>query len=163
MQCHSVRDTPRGDTLTVAGPFASEYDLKRRVASVRKNELTLLAKAGAFNWTGEKHDRRTALWRAERAGQDVGPLFANIPDEFEIDLNAPLLCMKINERLEADFFITGFTLGPHPMAVQRAELDSLGVMRAADQVSSRWDIRSDCVFGAAGPPGRFCGGWDGGF
>ena len=78
-----------GDAIAEArandGPFASEYDLKRRVPAIRKTELTLLAKAGRFNWTGEKHDRRTALWRAERAGQSVGPLFENIPDEFEID------------------------------------------------------------------------------
>jgi error-prone DNA polymerase len=39
------------------------------VASIQETELTLLAKAGAFNWTGKKHDRRTALWRAERAGE----------------------------------------------------------------------------------------------
>jgi error-prone DNA polymerase len=125
-----------GDAITsareAAGPFASEYELKRRVPSIRKHELTLLAKAGAFNWTGEKHDRRTALWRAERAGQDVGPLFANIPDAFEIDLSAPLVSMAVNDRMVADFFITGFTLGPHPMALQRAQLDKLGVMRAAE-------------------------------
>jgi error-prone DNA polymerase len=114
------------------GPYITEYDLKRRVPSIRKNELTLLASVGAFNWTGETHDRRTALWRAEHAGQNVGPLFANIPDEFEIDLSAPLVRMRVNERLEADFFIAGFTLGPHPMAYQRAELDSAGVMRATD-------------------------------
>ena len=116
----------------ITGPFISEYELKRRVPSIRKQELTLLAKAGAFNWTGEKHDRRTALWRAERAGQDVGPLFANIPDAFEIDLSAPLVSMAVNDRIVADFFITGFTLGLHPMALQRAELDKLGVMQAAD-------------------------------
>jgi error-prone DNA polymerase len=125
-----------GDAISLArqttGLFVSEYDLKRRVAAIRKDELALLAKAGAFNWTGEKHDRRTALWRAERAGQDVGSLFANIPDEFEIDLSAPLVSMAINDRTVADFFITGFTLGLHPMALQRAELDRLGVMRAAD-------------------------------
>ncbi|HEY4381405.1 MAG TPA: error-prone DNA polymerase [Acidobacteriaceae bacterium] len=115
-----------------AGPFTSEYDLKRRIPSIRRNELTLLASVGAFNWTGELHNRRTALWRAERAGQDVGPLFTNTPDEFEIDPSAPLVRMKINERLEADFFIAGFTLGPHPMAYKRAELDSAGIMCAAD-------------------------------
>ena len=38
----------------VDGPFASEYDLQRRVPSIRRAELTLLAKIGAFNWTGEK-------------------------------------------------------------------------------------------------------------
>jgi error-prone DNA polymerase len=125
-----------GDAISLvrqtSGPFDSEYNLKRRVASIRKEELVLLAKAGALNWSGEKHDRRTALWRAERAGQDVGPLFANIPDEFEVDLSAPLMSMAVNDRMVADFFATGFTLGLHPMALQRTTLDKLGVMRAVD-------------------------------
>jgi len=114
------------------GPYASEYDLKRRVPSIRKAELTLLAKAGAFNWTGKKHDRRTALWRAERAGQSVGPLFENIPDEYEINDSSPLLSMSIDERLVADFFITGFTIGPHPMAYHRQEIKEIGVLGADD-------------------------------
>jgi error-prone DNA polymerase len=114
------------------GLFASEYDLKRRVPSIRKAELTLLAKAGAFNWTGKKHDRRTALWRAERAGQSVGPLFENIPDQYEINDSSPLLSMTIDERLVADFFITGFTIGPHPMAYHRAQMNESGVLSADD-------------------------------
>ncbi|HSC56289.1 MAG TPA: OB-fold nucleic acid binding domain-containing protein, partial [Nitrospira sp.] len=114
------------------GLFASEYDLKRRVPSIRKAELTLLAKAGAFNLTGKKHDRRTALWRAERAGQSAGPLFENIPDEYEINDSSPLLSMTIDERLVADFFITGFTIGPHPMAYHRTEMNESGVLSAAD-------------------------------
>jgi error-prone DNA polymerase len=60
----------------------------------------------------------------------------SIPDQFEIDLSAPLVRMKVNERLETDFFITGFTLGRHPMTLQRAELDRLGVLRAADLKSA---------------------------
>ena len=125
-----------GDAIATArknnGPFASEYDLKRRVPSIRKNELILLAEAGAFNWTGKKHDRRTALWRAERAGQSVGPLFQDIPDEFEIDASSPLLTMTVDERLVADFFTTGFTIGPHPMSYHRAKMDQAGVICAAD-------------------------------
>jgi error-prone DNA polymerase len=73
----------------IGGLFASEYDLRRRVPSIQKIELTLLATAGAFNWTGEKHHRRTALWHAERAGQGAGPLFENIPDEYENETAAP--------------------------------------------------------------------------
>lgn len=114
------------------GPFASEYDLKRRVPSIRKAELVLLAKAGAFNWTGRKHDRRTALWRAERAGQSVGTLFESIPDEYEINDSSPLLSMTIDERLVADFFITGFTIGPHPMSYHRTQMNESGVLCAAD-------------------------------
>jgi error-prone DNA polymerase len=114
------------------GAFASEYDLKRRVPTIRKAELALLAKAGAFNWTGKKHDRRTALWRAERAGQSAGPLFENIPDEYEINDSSPLLSMTIDERLVADFFITGSTIGPHPMAYHRLEMNEGGVLSAVD-------------------------------
>lgn len=36
--------------------------------------------------------------RAERAGQSVGPLFQDIPDEFEIDSSSPLLTMTVDER-----------------------------------------------------------------
>ncbi|HEU5403658.1 MAG TPA: error-prone DNA polymerase [Terriglobales bacterium] len=125
-----------GSTITEArvsdGAFASEYDLKRRVPAIRKAELALLAKTGAFNWTGKKHDRRTALWRAERAGQSAGPLFENIPDEYEINDSSPLLSMTIDERLVADFFITGFTIGLHPMAYHRTEMNESGVLSAAD-------------------------------
>jgi error-prone DNA polymerase len=120
------------ESREVAGPFASEYDLQRRVPSIRRAELTLLAKIGAFNWTGDKHHRRTALWRAERAGQSVGPLFANIPDEHELETSAPLLPMTTEERLVADFSGTGLTMGPHLMSYHRADMNRAGVTPAAD-------------------------------
>jgi error-prone DNA polymerase len=113
------------------GPFSSEYDLSRRVPSIRKPELVLLAEAGAFNWTGAKHHRRTALWHAERAGQSIGPLFVNVPDAFEEFETVPLRAMTTEERLVADFDRTGLTLGPHPMAYYRQEMNRLGVIPAA--------------------------------
>jgi error-prone DNA polymerase len=119
------------ESRQVDGPFASEYDLQRRVPSIRRTELTLLARAGACNWTGEKHHRRTALWHAERAGQSVGPLFENIPDEYEVETSTPLRPMTTEERLVADFNGTGITMGPHPMAYHRAEMNSAGVIPAA--------------------------------
>jgi error-prone DNA polymerase len=113
------------------GAFASEYDLQRRVPAIRKTELTLLAKAGAFNWAGEKHHRRTALWRAERAGQGVGPLFDTVPDAHELETTAPLRPMATEERLVADYSATGMTLGQHPMAHHRAAMIESGVVTAA--------------------------------
>jgi len=115
----------------IDGPYASEYDLRRRVSSIKKTELTMLAKAGTFNWTGEKHHRRTALWNAERAGQSAGPLFENIRDEHELQAAAPLRPMTTVERLVADFDSTGVTLGPHPMAYHRTEMNAAGVLSAA--------------------------------
>jgi error-prone DNA polymerase len=114
------------------GPFISEYDLQRRVPSIRRTELRLLAKVGAFNWTGEKHHRRTALWRAERAGQSVGPLFENISDEHEIENSAPLLPMTTDERLVADFGGTGLMIGPHLMSFHRVDMIKAGVIPAGD-------------------------------
>ena len=90
-----------------------------------------MAKAGAFNWTGEKHHRRTALWNAERAGQSAGPLFEHVRDDHELDVAAPLRPMTTEERLIADFDSTGVTLGPHPMAYHRAEMNAAGVLPAA--------------------------------
>jgi error-prone DNA polymerase len=40
--------------------------------------------------------------------------------------------MTAEERLEADYAGTGLTLGPHPMALRRAAMDHLGVVRAVD-------------------------------
>ena len=140
-----------GDAIVYArqtdGPFASEYDLKRRVCRRSASyELTLLAEGRTpFNWTGESTTAVPLFGERNGLGQDVGPLFMSIPDQFEIDLSAPLVRMKVNERLETDFFIAGFTLGPHPMTLRRAELDHLGVLRAAGaQGRAGRDVRSDC-------------------
>lgn len=114
------------------GPFAAEYDLKRRVPCIRKAELTLLAKSGALNWTGETHHRRTALWRAERAGQNAGPLFENDSDRLEGEKSVPLPAMNVQERLAADFKSTGFTVGFHPMHYQRDRLRKVGVVTAVE-------------------------------
>ncbi len=40
--------------------------------------------------------------------------------------------MTIEERLVADFFITGFSIGPHPMAFHRAQMNESGVLSAVD-------------------------------
>jgi error-prone DNA polymerase len=119
------------------GAFASEYDLQRRVRETRKPELILLAKAGALNWAGKKHHRRTALWHAERAGQSAGPLFENVPDAYEADTLTPLAAMSTEERLVADFRGTGLTIGPHLMSYHRASLTGLGITKAADLAAMR--------------------------
>jgi error-prone DNA polymerase len=120
------------ESRTTDGVYASEYDLQRRVPAIRQAELTLLAGIGAFNWTGEKHHRRTALWRAERAGQTAGLLFQDVPDEHEQEMLTPLRPMSTEERLVADFGGTGMTIGPHPMAYHRAEMKRAGVIPARD-------------------------------
>ena len=65
--------------------------------------------------------------------REAGPLYENL----EEDGNSPLAPMTLNERLNADLRGTGMTVGRHPMAHQRAWLDSVNVARAADLKNMR--------------------------
>ena len=76
-----------------------------------------------------KLHRRDALWQVERAVRRSGPLLDALP---EPDTKSPLRPMNAEERLVADFHGTGMTVGPHPMAYQRAHLQAIGVRKASD-------------------------------
>jgi error-prone DNA polymerase len=79
---------------------------------------------------GEKgFHRRDALWQVERAVRWAGPLLEELQ---EPEGNSPLRAMTHEERLVADFHGTGMTVGPHPMQYRRAEMQRLGIYRAAD-------------------------------
>jgi len=73
--------------------------------------------------------RRSALWQVERAARAVGPLLKEQKDQ---NSESPLSPMTIEERVNADFRRTGLTIGRHPMAYRREELNKLGVKRAID-------------------------------
>jgi error-prone DNA polymerase len=130
-------------------PFVSINDLARRVPELRRNELVALAEVGALNsvdsgrWPVDsgsdqppttvhwplKFHRRDALWQVEKAVRHPGPLLEEI---MEPDAASPLAAMTDEERLVEDFRGTGLTLGPHPMAYRRTEMDALGVRPARD-------------------------------
>ncbi len=126
-------------------PFSSIDDFAVRVRELRRDELNRLAEIGALNslgatdgktdgktdgnTDGKKVHRRDALWQTQRAILPVGPLLA---DEEEIGQPSPLAPMNTGERLFADYHGTGLTIGKHPMAYRRAEMDKLRVTRAAD-------------------------------
>jgi DNA polymerase III alpha subunit len=82
-------------------------------------------------------NRRDALWQVERVSRDPGPLY----EELEEVSSSPLAPMTLNERLNADLRGTGITIGRHPMAHQRAWLDTLKVARAGDLKSMRNGMR----------------------
>ncbi|HSB75246.1 MAG TPA: error-prone DNA polymerase, partial [Terriglobales bacterium] len=126
-------------------PFVSVDDLARRVPELRKNELVTLAQIGALNSVVSGQPpragkletdnsklplhRRDALWQVERAARSPGPLLEPI---FERDSASPLARMSDEERLVADFRGTGLTVGCHPLAYRRAQLQARGVRRACD-------------------------------
>jgi error-prone DNA polymerase len=51
--------------------------------------------------------------------------------------SSPLVPMTPAERVVADYLGTGLTIGPHPMALRRAELALRGVLRASDLPAQR--------------------------
>jgi error-prone DNA polymerase len=108
-------------------PFTSIDDLALRVPELRKDALEKLAAIGAFNSIGAQH-RRDALWGASHASRPTGELLRHLPESMPV---APLQQMTLEERLVADHSITGMTIGKHPMAYRRAEMDQLGVYTAA--------------------------------
>lgn len=131
-------------------PFVSIEDLQRR-AGLRRNDLATLAEIGAFNSFDLR--RRSALWQIEKVSRPAGPLFENADcgirsakcprnhqraetphsplrnPHCEED-PSPLPDMTPAERLIADYRGAGVTLGPHPMAFCRRQLDALGVYPA---------------------------------
>jgi len=117
-----------GAAIVSGRPYADVDDLARRVPSLRKNELEMLAGVGALARLGTAH-RRDALWKAGRVGRPAGPLLEEVP---ETQIDAPLLQMSTAERLSADYYGTGLTIGRHPVYFMREGLDLQGVTRAAE-------------------------------
>jgi error-prone DNA polymerase len=89
--------------------------------------LEQLAAIGALNPIGAKH-RRDALWQTSRMARPAGELLRAVP---ESSPESPLKQMTIDERLIADCAGIGMTIGRHPMAYRRAEMDALRVIPAA--------------------------------
>ena len=138
-----------GEAIAAARPFAGIGDLVRRVPGLRKDELRMLAEVGALNsLVGQTIDfcrlpietsadgksrpsaphRRDALWEAERAIRPAGPLFEALS---VAEKQSPLSQMTVPERIRADFYGTGLTIGQHPMYLHRESLRARGVLTAA--------------------------------
>jgi error-prone DNA polymerase len=133
----------------LARAFTSVDDLKRRIPRIQKGELAVLAEVGALNRLGNqlRFHRRSALWQVERTARSSGPLYEYCDDaenvfaetelaETELEkseaASSPLAPMTAEERLVADYRGTGMTVGPHPMAYHRAELQKMGVRCAGE-------------------------------
>jgi len=112
-------------------PFVSIADLTRRVPQLSKANLTMLGQIGALNNVSGARSlhRRDALWQAEMAVRRVGPLLESIVEK---DAPSPLRKMDVEERLVADYHGTGLTVGPHPIAYRRAELQQRGIKSASE-------------------------------
>ena len=113
------------------GPFQSVEDLSLRVPALNRGDLAQLARIGALNSLGGVEHRRDAIWQIEQVSRPVGPLLQH-SEAAPQPSRSPLLKMKTDERLVADYSGTGLTTGPHPMAYRRRELKGMGVSSALD-------------------------------
>ena len=114
-------------------PFQSVADLATR-ASLRREELLQLAEIGALasipsRSGGAPPTRRAALWQAEAVSRRGAGLFARTEPHED---PSPLPEMDLRSRVAADLRGTGLTVGPHPVALERARLRGLNVYSAGE-------------------------------
>ena len=104
----------------------TEKSFKSQVSKAKFDRRTL----DIGRWTLDKAtNRRDALWQVERVARPAGELYEEL---HEADGNSPLTPMTRPERMDADFRGTGLTIGRHPVAYHRAELEKLGASCAID-------------------------------
>jgi error-prone DNA polymerase len=152
--CANKWDEPAsGQRPAASGPrYTSIEDLISRTG-LRRDELATLAEIGALNAFG--YDRRSALWQIEKAVRPSGELFEDTASREQQPAasgewsavsgerpaasgeRSPLRPMTQSERLMADYAGTSLTIGPHPLALRRAELALRGVLRASDLPHAR--------------------------
>jgi len=118
-----------GDRLVKAReqlPFQDTDDLARR-ARLNKSDLKALAAANALSDLLKGH-RRMAFWQV--AGlEPTAPIFASM----QVAEGAPMLrTPSPTQAMAADYASTGLTLGPHPLALLRPQLDRLGVINSSE-------------------------------
>ncbi len=110
-------------------PFSGLEDFRRRTEFDR-DELRVLAKAGALNGFGL--DRRSALWAVEARmeGDADGQYRLDLRDP-GVEAVSPLEAMESIERVAADYATTGMTVGAHPLARIREGLERRGIVTAS--------------------------------
>jgi error-prone DNA polymerase len=103
----------------------------------------MLASTGALNSlpAGSKSDshRRDALWEAERQFRLEEPLLEPVKGESD---DSPLSMMNEQERISADYGGTGLTVGRHPMALLRTDLQQQGITSSAQLKTARHGSRT---------------------
>ena len=114
------------------GRFTSVHDVASRADLTRK-DLQLLAAANALeNIAGE---RRQALWEASR------PLSRDILKHAPDNETVPALpAMPEARRIITDYALTGLTLGRHPLALLRPQLQALR-FEPAQTLARHWPDR----------------------
>lgn len=111
-------DARRIEAARAKGVFIDIADLGQR-ARLDARAQEQLADAGALR--GLAGDRHRARWEVAGVQQQLG-LFSGLPSQEEPSVILPT--PSVGENLLADYHSLGTTLGPHPLALLRHELQS---------------------------------------
>lgn len=111
-------DARRIEAARRHGAFADVADLGER-AALDSRAQALLADSGALR--GLAGHRHRARWEVAGVQKQLG-LFAGLPNEEEVKIVLPK--PSVGEDLHADYATVGTTLGPHPLALLRGELQA---------------------------------------
>ncbi|MPQ68038.1 MULTISPECIES: error-prone DNA polymerase [unclassified Pseudomonas] len=112
-------DARRIEVARKAGGFEDIADLGER-ARLDTRAQELLADAGALQ--GLAGDRYQARWEVAGVEAQLG-LFAGLSRQTETPVVLP--CPSVGEDLQADYASLGTTLGPHPLALLRGQLQAM--------------------------------------
>ncbi|MGE8185940.1 error-prone DNA polymerase [Pseudomonas sp. NPDC086278] len=111
-------DARRIEAARTRGTFVDITDLGER-ARLDARAQEQLADAGALR--GLAGDRHRARWEVAGVQKQLG-LFAGLPSQEEAPVSLPK--PTVGEDLLADYTSVGTTLGPHPLALLRGELQA---------------------------------------
>jgi error-prone DNA polymerase len=119
-----------GKRVVASRPHASVADLARR-AGLNRKDLKCLAAAGALQSLAGH--RRSAHWAASGVEKETAFLPPAMEAKGEVEFEPP----AEGEEILADYASLGLTLGRHPLALLRNDLESLGVTTAENFLFKR--------------------------
>ncbi len=119
-----------GKRIVASRPHGSVADLAQRAGLGRK-DMKCLAAAGALESLAGH--RRSAHWAA--SGVEKGTVF--LPSGMEMKEQVELGPPSEGENILADYASLGLTLGRHPLALLRSDLENLRITKAEDLVLKR--------------------------
>jgi|CXWL01.1.fsa_nt_gi error-prone DNA polymerase len=114
-----------GQRIVENRPYTSATDLARR-ANLNRKDMKYLAAGGALESLAGH--RRNAYWAA--SGVEKGSVL--LPSEAETKIQVEFGAPSEGESILADYASLGLTLGRHPLALLRNDLESLQVTKAGD-------------------------------
>ena len=119
-----------GKRVVASRPHASVAELARR-AGLNRKDLKCLAAAGALQSLAGH--RRSAHWAASGVEKETAFLPSAMEARGEVEFEPP----AEGEEILADYASLGLTLGRHPLALLRNDLENLGVTKAENFLLKR--------------------------